>query len=67
MTESPLVAAVRRPYRSMAVPSEGIQDGLANGDPNEARYWRRPKVTPPNVRGPAIIRKRSAKFLWTGQ
>ena len=63
MADSPFVAAVRRPYRS--TPNEEIQgDGLANGDPDEARYWRRPKVTPPNVRRAAIIKKRSAKFPW---
>jgi hypothetical protein len=65
MADSPFVAAVRRPYRS--TPNEEIQgDGLANGDPDEARYWRRPKVTPPNVRRAAIMKKRSAKFPWTG-
>jgi hypothetical protein len=46
----------------MSLPNEGIQEGgLANGHP-EARYWRRPKVTPPNVRRAAIVKKRSAKF-----
>ena len=65
MADSPFVAAVRRLYRS--TPNEEIQgDGLANGDPDEARYWRRPKVAPPNVRRAAIIKKRSAKFPWTG-
>ena len=65
MPDSPFVAAVRRPYGSIAVPNEEIQEGgLANG--GEARYWRRPKVTPPNVRRAAIIKKRSAKFPWTG-
>ena len=51
------------------LPSQEIkEDGLANGDPakacNEARYWRRPTVTPPNVRRAAIIKKRSSKFPW---
>ena len=51
------------------LPSQEIkEDGLANGDSakagNEARYWRRPTVTPPNVRRAAIIRKRSSKSPW---
>jgi hypothetical protein len=62
MPDSPLVAAVRRPYGSMAATNgEILEDGLANGDP-EARYWSRPKVSRPNVRRAAIIKKRSAKF-----
>jgi hypothetical protein len=43
---------------------EATADVSANGDPDEARYWRRLKVTPRNVRRVAIIKKRSAKFLW---
>jgi hypothetical protein len=70
MTDSPLVPAVRRSYGSVAMGSgkevEAIQDGLAKGDLDEASFWRRPKVTPPNVRRAAIIKKRSAKFPWTG-
>jgi integrase len=62
MPELPLVAAVRRPYGSMAATNgEILEDGLANGDP-EARYWSRPKVSRPNVRRAAIIKKRSAQF-----
>jgi integrase len=63
MPDSPFVAAVRRPSGPMSLPNEGIQEGgLANGESNQARYWRRPKVTPPNVRRAAIVKKRSAKF-----
>jgi integrase len=51
------------------LPSPEIkEEGLANGDPaetcNGARYWRRPTVTPPNVRRAAIIKRRSSKFPW---
>jgi integrase len=64
--DSPLVAAVRRPYGPIAMGSgkevEAIQGGLAKGDLDEALFWRRPAVTPPNVRRAAIIKKRSAKF-----
>jgi hypothetical protein len=81
MSDSPLVAAARRPYGSIAIglekddeapnclPSQEIkEDGLGSDDPpkgwNEARYWRRPTVAPPNVRRAAIIKKRSSKFPW---
>jgi hypothetical protein len=73
------VAAVCRPDVPIAVNSEkgdrhlnfssnheAAADGLAYDDSDEARYWRRPKVTPPNVRRAAIIKKRSAKLPWTG-
>jgi hypothetical protein len=60
--DSPVVAAVRRPYGSMSVPNAEIQEaGLANGDP-EARYWRRPSAAARDVRRAATIKKRSAKF-----
>jgi len=67
MPDSPIVAAVRRPYGPMSLPNEGIQESsLANGESNQARYWRKPKVTPPNARRAAIVKKRSAKFPWNG-
>lgn len=44
---------------------DSIQGGVAIGDSDEARYWRRAKVTPPNVRRAPIIKKRPAKFPWT--
>jgi hypothetical protein len=46
----------------MNVTNKYFQGGLAKGDLDEALFWRRPAVTPPNVRRAAIIKKRSAKF-----
>src|ERR1700733_3065118 len=41
---------------------EAAANPLANADPDEARYWRRPTAVRPNVRRVAIIKKRSAKL-----